>query len=58
MLSHLCCSICMGLGLKSDGHGIGGTLLNGNGGTHYHLSTDIQATIIHYIPVVCINLYI
>ena len=48
----------MGLGLKSDGHGIGGTLLNGNGGTHYHLSTDIQATIIHYIPVVCINLYI
>ena len=36
MVSHLCCSIFMGLGLKSDGHGNGGTLINGNGGTHYH----------------------
>ena len=26
----------MGLGLKSDGHGNGGTLINGNGGTYYH----------------------
>ena len=33
MVSHLCCSIFMGLGLKSDGHGNGGTLINGNGGT-------------------------
>ena len=24
----------MGLGLKSDGHGNGGTLINGNGGRH------------------------
>ena len=22
--------------LKSDGHGNGGTLINGNGGTYYH----------------------
>ena len=28
----------MGLGLKSDGHGNGGTSINGNGGTYYHLS--------------------
>ena len=40
-------------GLKSDGHGNGGTLINGNGGTHYHLF--IQAIIIHHIPVVYIN---
>ena len=33
MVSHLCCSLFMGLGLKSDGHGNGGTLINGNGGT-------------------------
>ena len=26
------------LHLKSDGHGNGGTLINGNGGTYYHLS--------------------
>ena len=32
--------------LKSDGHGNGGTLINGNGGTHYHLS--IQEIIIHH----------
>ena len=38
MVSPLCCSIFMGLGLKSDGHGNGGTLINGNGGTHYDLS--------------------
>ena len=25
-----------GAGLTSDGHGNGGTLINGNGGTHYH----------------------
>ena len=35
--------------LKSDGHGNGGTLINGNGGTHYHLS--IQEIIIHHISV-------
>ena len=34
-------------GLKSDGHG--------NGGTHYHLS--IQEIIIHHISVVYINIY-
>ena len=39
--------------LKSDGHGNGGTLINGNGGTHYHLS--IQEIIIHHISVVYIN---
>ena len=37
----------------SDGHGNGVTLINGNGGTLYRLS--IQATIIHHVPVVCIN---
>ena len=47
----------MGLGLKSDGHhGNGGTLINGNGGTHDHLSKFRQPSL-HYIPVVCINLY-
>ena len=39
--------------LKLDGHGNGGTLINGYEGTHYELS--IQATIIHDIPVACIN---
>ena len=39
--------------LKSDGHGNGGTLINGNGGTHYHLS--IQEIIIPHISVVYIN---
>ena len=38
----------MGLGLKSDGHGNGGTLTNGNGGTHYHLSKFRQALYIIY----------
>ena len=33
--------------MVTEGH------LNGNGGTHYHLS--IQAIIIHHIPVVFIN---
>ena len=55
MVSRLCCSIFIGLGLKSDGHGNGGTLTNGNGGTHYDLSKFRQQSYI--IPVVCINLY-
>ena len=38
MVSPLCCSIFLRLGLKSDGHGNGGALINGNGGTHYDLS--------------------
>ena len=43
MVSHLSCSIfIMRRGLKSDGHGNGGTLINGNGGTHYPLSTFRQ----------------
>ena len=29
--------------LKSDGHGNGGTLINGNGGTYYHNYVYIQA---------------
>ena len=33
-------------GLKSDGHGNGGTLINGNGGTHYESIVYIQATIV------------
>ena len=33
--------------------GNGGTLINGNGGTHYHLS--IQEIIIHHISVVYRN---
>ena len=48
MVSHLCCSIFKGLGLKSDGHGNGGTLINGNGGTHYHLSKFRQPSYIIY----------
>ena len=40
------CSIFMGLGLKSDGHGNGGTLINGNGGTHYDLSKFRQPSYI------------
>ena len=42
MVSPLCRSIFMGLGLKSDGHGNGGTLINGNGGTHYDLSIKFR----------------
>ena len=38
----------MGLGLKSDGRGNGGTLINGNGGTHYHLSKFRQTLYIIY----------
>ena len=41
----------MGLGLKSDGHGNGGALINGNGGTHDHLSKFRQPSyIIWAIP--------
>ena len=54
MVSPLCCSIFMGLGLKSDGHGNGGTLINGNGGTHYDLSKFRQPS----YRFDCINLYI
>ena len=45
MVSPLCCSIFMGLGLKSDGHGNGGTC---NGGTHYDLSKFRQPSYIIY----------
>ena len=55
MVSPLCCSIFMGLGLNSDGHGNGGTLINGNGGTHYDLSKFRQPSYI-IMPVVCINI--
>ena len=48
MVNHLCYSIFMGLGLKSDGHGNGGTLINGNGGTHYDLSKFRQPSYIIY----------
>ena len=43
------------IGLKSDGHGNGGTLINGNGGTHYRLSIHCKQPLFIIIPVVYIN---
>ena len=45
----------MGLGLKSDGHGNGGTLVTGNGGTHNHLSKFRQPL---YIYTDCLHKFI